>query len=101
VSVGADERSGRPSTSKTTENFEKIRELTQEDRRRKIHDLADTVGLSYGVCQEILTENLNMRRIAAKFVPRLLTNDQKQRRVKCVLSHERRLTTIQLLSLGS
>jgi hypothetical protein len=26
----------------------------------------------------ILTENLNMYRIAVKFVPRLLTNDQKQ-----------------------
>jgi hypothetical protein len=28
-----DERSGRPSTSKTTENVEKIRELIHEDRR--------------------------------------------------------------------
>jgi hypothetical protein len=64
VSIEDDERSGRPSTSKTT-----------EDRRRIIHELADTVGISYGVCQEILTENFNMRRIAAKFVPRLLTND--------------------------
>jgi hypothetical protein len=34
---------------------------------------------------EILTENLNMRLIAAKFVHRLLTNDQKQRRVKMCL----------------
>jgi hypothetical protein len=45
-------------------------------RRRTIHELADTVGISYGVCQEILIENLNMRRIAAKFAPRLLTNDK-------------------------
>jgi hypothetical protein len=42
--------------------------------------------ISYGVCQEILTDNLKMRRrIAAKFVPRLLTNDQKQRRVNVCL----------------
>jgi hypothetical protein len=34
------------------------------------------LGISYEVCHEILTENLNMRRIAAKFVPRFLTNDQ-------------------------
>jgi hypothetical protein len=40
-----DERSGRPSTSKTTENVEKIRELIHEDRRRTIHELADTVGM--------------------------------------------------------
>jgi hypothetical protein len=37
--------------------------------------------ISYGVCQEILTENFNVRHIAAKFVPCLLTNDQKQQRV--------------------
>jgi histone-lysine N-methyltransferase SETMAR len=41
--------------------------------------------ISYEVCQEILTENLNMRRIAAKFVPHLLTNDQKQRHVNVCL----------------
>jgi hypothetical protein len=68
VSVEDDERSGRPSTRKTTENVEKTRELIHEDCRRTIHELADTVGISYGVCLEILTENLNMRCIAAKFV---------------------------------
>jgi hypothetical protein len=52
VSVENDERSGRPSTSKMTENIEKIGEL--------IHELPDTAGISYSVCQEILTENLNM-----------------------------------------
>jgi hypothetical protein len=62
--------------------------LAKEDERGRqghqpIHELADTVGISYGVCQEILTENLNMRRTAAKFVPQLLTNDQKQRPI-CV-----------------
>jgi hypothetical protein len=77
VSVQDDKRSGRPSTDQTTENIEKIWELIHEDRRQKIHQLADTIGISYGVCQEILTENSNMRCIAAKFVPRLLTNDQK------------------------
>jgi uncharacterized protein YdbL (DUF1318 family) len=62
VSVGNDERSGRTSTNKTTENVEKIGEHINEDRRRTIHELADTTGISYGVCQEMLTENLNMHR---------------------------------------
>jgi hypothetical protein len=38
----------------------KIGELIHEDRRRTIQELADTLG----VCQGILTENLNMHRIA-------------------------------------
>jgi hypothetical protein len=81
VSVEDDEHSGRPSTSKTAENFEKIRERVDEDRRRTMHELTETVGISYRICQEVLTENLNMCRNATKFVPRLLTNDQKQQRV--------------------
>jgi hypothetical protein len=52
-----------------TENVEKIQELIHKDCRRTIHELADTVVISYGVCQEILTENQNMHCIAVKFVP--------------------------------
>jgi hypothetical protein len=68
------EHSGEPS-SKTTENAEKIWELIHENCCRTVHDIAGAVWISYGVCQEILTENLNMHCIAMKFVPRLLTND--------------------------
>jgi hypothetical protein len=59
VSVEVDERSGRPSTSRTTENVEKILEFIHKDDLRTSHELADTIGISYGVFQEILTENLN------------------------------------------
>jgi hypothetical protein len=61
VSAEDNKRTRRPSTSKTTENIEKIQELIHEDRLQAIHELADAVWISYGVCQEILTENLNMR----------------------------------------
>jgi hypothetical protein len=99
VSVENDGRSGRPSTGKTTENVETVRELIHEDRHRTIYELADTVGRRFGVFQEILAENLNMRSIAAKFVPRPLTNVQKQRRMN--VSYERRLRRTLLLSPGS
>jgi transposase len=69
VSAEDDKRPGRPSTTKTTENVEKIRELIHKDHRQTIQVLADTVWLSYEVCHETLTENLNMCRIATKFVP--------------------------------
>ncbi|PNF41547.1 hypothetical protein B7P43_G12312 [Cryptotermes secundus] len=63
---------------KTPENVAKVRDLILQDRRLTIQDLCNTLGLSYGTCQRILSEELNMRRIAAKFVPRLLQNEQKQ-----------------------
>jgi len=60
---------------------EQVRAAVNQDRRRIIHDLCAEVGIGYGSCQRILTEQLNMHRIAAKFVPRMLTHDQKDSRV--------------------
>jgi hypothetical protein len=76
VSVEDDERSGRPSTREMKENVEKIRELIHEDHCRTIHELTDTVGISYRVCQ-ILTENLQYAPHCCEVCPLTLDNDQK------------------------
>ena len=81
TSVDDDPRSGRPSTSKTDDNVAKVREVIRSNRRLTVREVAEEVSISKTVCHEILTENLGMHRIAAKFVPRLLTDDQKQNRV--------------------
>ena len=77
TSTADDDRSGRPSTATTPSKVEQVRAAVNQDRRRTIHDLCAEVGIGYGSCQRILTEQLNMHRIAAKFVPRVLTQDQK------------------------
>jgi hypothetical protein len=76
---------GDQAPAKLQKILKKIQELIHEDHRRTIHELADTVRISCGVFQEILTENLNMQGIAIKFVPRLLRNDHKQRRINLCL----------------
>ena len=52
-----------------------------EDRRYKIDEISKAMGVSWRSFQRILTVDLNMRRVAAKFVPRLLTQDQKNTRL--------------------
>jgi transposase len=64
TSVEDSERSGRPSTGRTDENVENVREIINEDRRNTIMEIADRLGLSYGTWQRILTEGLNMQRIS-------------------------------------
>ena len=76
-----DYRSGRPTTSTAPENIAKVLEAILIDRRQIIHDVCETVGLSYGTVQRILADNLNMRRISARLVPRLLSDDLKAHRV--------------------
>jgi len=77
-SVEDDKHCGRPSTCTTPEMIAKVR----YPRRQTIHDVFNHVALSYGSCQRILADELNMRRLAAKFVPRLLNNDQRDHRVQ-------------------
>ena len=42
---------------------------------------AEEVGICKSLCHLILTDKLKMRHVAAKFVPRLLTDAQKENRV--------------------
>jgi len=46
--------------------------------RLTVREVANEVGISIGSCHQILTEKLKMRRVSAKFVPRFLTDDQKE-----------------------
>ena len=73
-----DQRSGRPSTSRTEEMIEKVRQLIQCDRRMIIVGLEQEVGISHGSIHAILSDNLKMRHVSAEFVPRQLTTDQME-----------------------
>jgi len=68
-------------TSKTDDCVARVQELIRENRRLTIRELSVEVGVSYGTCQAILTQDLNMRRVAAKFVPRILTTKLKEWRL--------------------
>ena len=79
-----DDRSGRLSTSRTEEMIEKLRQLIRCDRRLSLVELEQEVGISHGSSHAIMTEDLKMRRVSAKFVPRRLTTDQTECRVMVV-----------------
>ena len=51
------------------------------DLRRKIDELEALTGVSWISCQRILTEELPTKRVVAKFVPRLLLEDQRANRL--------------------
>ena len=88
ISVYDDEHTGRPTSCTTPETVARIQELVRQDRHRTIRDITEEVEVGYGTCQEVLTEELSMHRVAAKFVPRILIADQKQQRVS--VCNERR-----------
>lgn len=71
-------RSGRPNEVTTPEMVKKIHKAVLDDRRLKVRELGDIVGISKRAVHRILFENLDMRNLCARWVPRLLTLEQKQ-----------------------
>jgi hypothetical protein len=71
-----DPRPGRPSTSTDAVHIAQVRAVVRSNRRLTVREIAEECNISVGSCHAILTEKLEMHRVAAKFVSRLLTEDQ-------------------------
>ena len=80
-SVTDEERSGRPATSRTKENIAKVRQNMCENRRLTVRSIAEQVNIDRETVRKILTEDLDMKKVCAKMVPKELTEEQKRRRV--------------------
>ena len=79
--------SGRPSTSRTGENVERVRQKVWSDRRLTARMIADELGMNSDRVWRIITEGLGMRKICAKMLPRLLSEGQKERHVQVCPKH--------------
>ncbi|XP_073976419.1 uncharacterized protein isoform X1 [Rhodnius prolixus] len=63
--IGDDPRSGRPSSSRTDENVDKIRELVRADRRMTVRMIAHELNLTHTTVHQILTNELEMSKICS------------------------------------
>jgi AraC-like DNA-binding protein len=80
TSIDDDPHTGRPSTARTNETVDRVNAVIRGSRRLTIRETADELNLSFGTCQAVLTQDLGMKRVLAKLVPRLLTQDQTEHR---------------------
>ena len=62
-------RSGRPTWTVTVENAALLKDLLNNDRRFTVRGNADELSLSYYTVQRILTGELNMAKVAARWIP--------------------------------
>ena len=79
--VDDDPKSWRPCTSTTDANIEKVRQLVLTDRRLIIQVIANELGMDKEMVHTILVDTLGMRKVCAKMVPRLMTEEQKVKRL--------------------
>jgi len=72
-------RAGRP-TSKTEDNVEIVRSLVRSDRRLTLRMISSELSLNWFTVHQILTQDLDMRIVCAKMVPKNLMTEQKANR---------------------
>ena len=63
-----------------------MKDAINMNRRLTIREICDNLNLSFGTVQTILKKKLNMRKVAARWIPKLLNSDQKKSRVEAAKS---------------
>ena len=91
-SVKDDTHSGRKVTVSTYKRIAAIEEYVMKDRRITVRQVGENFDIGYGTAQDILTNVLGMRRVCARWVPRLLVPEQKAVRVQICTELQQRLS---------
>ncbi len=68
-------------SARTKDNVTRVHAAVEEDRRVTLRKLAEDLDISFGSAQRIVMEDLNMRRVSARWVPRLLKDHEMANRV--------------------
>jgi DNA-binding Xre family transcriptional regulator len=64
------------------EIIEQVHNMVLDDRRMKVCEITEAIGISKERVGYILHEELDTKKLCARWVPRLLTADQKRARMK-------------------
>ena len=75
-----DERRSRSKEVNTLELIGQIKNFMDKDRRVSIETISAQFDVSVGTVHRIIRDEMKMRKICSKFVPRVLREDQKERR---------------------
>ena len=69
--------------ARNEQNIAYVKRLIEEDPHSTVRELSEACELSIGTINSILHKDLHMRKLAARWVPHLLSDDQKKQRVAC------------------
>ena len=84
MSLADQPQSGHPSTSRTDDNIKKIRDV-MFDHRRTVDELEALTGVLWSSCQQILKEELYMKRVCCEIFSSLALGGSESQSFGCVL----------------
>src|SRR5215468_5493586 len=76
-SIEDDPHTGRPVEATSEEMCQKLESLILADRRMKVSRLVEEIGILAGAVWTIIHEKLDMSKVSARWVPRMLSSFQK------------------------
>ena len=91
-------RRGRPKTVTTPEIIDQIHALILEDRRIWAKSIAEQLGISRERAGSIIRDDLDMRKLSEKWVPKCLKADHKCQRCQSSGQHLEFFGAIQMIS---
>ena len=74
--------------SRTADNIERVKQMVCADRRFTVRMIAEERSINKDTVWSIIAENLEMCKVCAKMVPKLLSEDQNQQS-HCLSRHYR------------
>ena len=66
-----------PRTSRSEDMIARVEQMVMEDRRLTVKQIAVNAGISVGSVDTILHDNLKIWKVSARWVPRMLTDENK------------------------
>lgn len=85
--------SGRPHNVRTPEAVQKVNTIVRVDRRKSCAQMGEEAGVSRATAHRIMND-LGLKKKAPKFVPRLLSDEQKRMRMKICASNLKLLADV-------
>lgn len=81
-SVDDNPKEGRPVSTGGEKNVRRVDEFIVKDRRVSTRFIAEQLGINRETVRKIINEDLKMRKLCARVVPKVLSLDQKLTRVR-------------------
>ncbi|XP_026807898.1 protein GVQW3-like [Rhopalosiphum maidis] len=74
MSIEDDHRPGHPSSSKTNDTIDLVRNKIRNDRRLTVRKVANEVGISIATCHSILLDELGMKKKSVRKISTKIVN---------------------------
>ncbi len=82
---------GRPVTQRTPRKAQAVQRQLQEDKRKTVRQIAHECGMGKTTAHAIITKDLKLKKLAPKFVTRILSDQQKDVRLRISQDNMRKI----------